>query len=114
MLVAARRDTYRRTTRKNNDTQGASYGPRAVQHSGGRLAIVTNQEDTSDTPCMEAANFLKLDGRRIGRDLELYVFMMKVSSDPYALATVIEEILMPIKRDLPDLVPQVRGPQVCT
>jgi len=65
------------------------------------LRIAFNEEDRTKDPQPEAAHFLKfnLDGdeRRMGRDLELYNFMSEVAGEQSALATLLEELVLPLK-----------------
>ena len=68
-----------------------------VKHSGGRIEEVKNEQDSSTDPCKDAQEFLKLDGKRLGRDLKLYDFMAEVATEPMALCHILEEILLPIK-----------------
>lgn len=75
----------------------------AVQHSGGRLRTAFNEEDDSEEFVGGSARFLKLDGKRLGRDIELYGFMGdKIQGWQQTLATFLGEILIPIKGGLPD------------
>lgn len=75
----------------------------AVQHSGGRLRLAFNEEDDSEEFVGGAARFLKLDGKRIGRDIELYGFMGDdIAGWQQTLAMFLEEILLPLKSVLPE------------
>lgn len=74
----------------------------AVQHSGGRLRIAHNEEDISKGADKEAAHFLKLDGRRLGRDVELYAWMMELQGDAATLADYIMEVLIPVEQAIPE------------
>lgn len=74
----------------------------AVQHSSGRLRLAFNEEDESEEFVGSAARFLKLDGKRLGRDIELYGFMGDaIAGWQETLAMFLEEILFPIKSKLP-------------
>ena len=73
----------------------------AVQHSGGRLRLAFNEEDESEDFVGGAARFLKLDGKRLGRDIELYGFMGDdIAGWQQTLAMFLEEILLPLKSEL--------------
>jgi hypothetical protein len=72
----------------------------AVKHAGGRLRVAHNEEDQTADPQPEAAHFLKLDGKRLGRDLELYAFMVKLAGAA-ALADFIAEVLIRLRGELP-------------
>lgn len=65
-----------------------------------QLRLVKNEEDDSDKQQLEAATFLKLNGKRLGRDLELYGFMIRIGAAETA-AQLLEEIVLPIKRVAP-------------
>lgn len=74
----------------------------AVQHSDGRLRLAFNEEDETEQFLASAQRFLKLDGKRIGRDLELYGFMGdNVIGWQQTLVIFLEEILLPLKGELP-------------
>lgn len=75
----------------------------AVQHSGGRLRLAFNEEDDSEEFVGGAARFLKLDGKRFGRDIELYGFMGDdIAGWQQTLAMFFEEIIFPLKSVLPE------------
>ncbi|MEK7520051.1 MAG: hypothetical protein AAB581_02305 [Patescibacteria group bacterium] len=75
----------------------------AVQHSGGRLRLAFNEEDESEEFIGSAARFLKLDGKRLSRDIELYGFMGDdIAGWQQTLAMFLEEVLFPIKSELPE------------
>jgi len=74
----------------------------AVSSSGGRLRLAFREEDDNDKPQREAAHFLKLDGKRLGRDIEVYQFMLVVMTPEDALPFLLEEILYPIAKILPE------------
>jgi len=73
----------------------------AITTADPQLRIVKNEEDDSDKPQREAATFVKLNGKRIGRDLELYNFMAEFESVPGVVARVLEELVLPIKKTAP-------------
>jgi hypothetical protein len=66
-----------------------------------RLKLVKNEQDDCDKEEMEAATFLKLDGKRLGRDLELYDFMASFMGHAGALANALEEIILPLQETSP-------------
>lgn len=68
----------------------------AVLHGADRLRIAHNEDDATTDTAGDAAHFLKLDGKRLGRDLELYAFMLKMMGAA-ALADFIGEIILPLK-----------------
>lgn len=75
----------------------------AVQHSGGRLCLAFNEEDDNEEFIAGAARFLKLDGKRLGRDIELYGFMGDdIAGWQQAFTMFLEEILLPLKSVLPE------------
>jgi len=82
----------------------------AVEHSGGRLRVAFKEGDQSDERRDEAAHFLKLDGRRIGRDIELYGFM---GEGPLGwqetLVMFLQEVLMPFANVLPESFDKAGG-----
>lgn len=74
----------------------------AVQHSDGRLRLAYNEKDESDEFTRGAGRFLKLDGKRIGRDIEQYGFFGdSVAGWGEALVMFLEEVLLPFKNGLP-------------
>ncbi|MFH1233679.1 MAG: hypothetical protein V1649_03460 [Patescibacteria group bacterium] len=75
----------------------------AVQYSGDHLRLAFNEEDGSEKFVSDAAHFLKLDGKRLGRDIELYGFMGdSIAGWQQTLAMFLEEILLPLKSMLPE------------
>src|SRR3989338_10240222 len=74
----------------------------AVQHSGGRLRLAFNEEDESEEFIGGAARFLKLDGKRLGRDIELYGFMGDdIVGWRQTLPVVLEGSIFSLKGELP-------------
>lgn len=65
------------------------------------LRIAFNEEDRTKDSQPEAAHFLKfnLDGdeRRMGRDLELYAFMMKTGGGGFMMSLLLEELVFPLQ-----------------
>lgn len=75
----------------------------AVQHSDGRLRLAFNEDDASEEFIGSAGRFLKLDGQRIGRDIELYGFLGDEIVDwQQTLVMFFEEIILPIRGVLPE------------
>jgi len=74
----------------------------AAHFSNGRLRVAYNEADGSRAFDGEASHFLKIDGTRLGRDIEMYGFM---GDGPVgwemALAMFLEEVLLQIKKGLP-------------
>jgi hypothetical protein len=66
---------------------------KAPQH----IRIVLHEKDDSTAVEPEAAHFIKLDGERMGRDLELYNFMATVGGTGLAAALLLEELILPLK-----------------
>jgi hypothetical protein len=69
------------------------------------VRLAHNEADDSDAPEMEAAHFLKIDGRRIGRDVEVYGLMARMLDAPHALVQFAEEIVLPLKAAAPETYP---------
>ncbi|MFA6340997.1 MAG: hypothetical protein WCX27_02010 [Candidatus Paceibacterota bacterium] len=75
----------------------------AVKQSGGRLRLAINEAD--DSPRYEggAENFLKLDEKRLGNDIEMYVFAVgNVEDWKKTLINFWEQNFLPIKDILPE------------
>ncbi len=75
----------------------------AVERSDGRLRIVYNEEAETEEFDDSAQRFLKLDDKRLGRDIELYDWM---GSDligwGQTLPTFLSEVLGQFAEDLPE------------
>jgi hypothetical protein len=65
--------------------------------SGGRVRLAFNEDDATDEKVADAAHFLKLDGRRIGRDVELYALMASVGGKQVMLADFLEGVVLPLQ-----------------
>lgn len=75
----------------------------AVQHSGGRLRVAHNERNTNRKKDKEAARFIKLDERRLGRDIDIYIFMgNKAMGWEQTLPTFLMEVILPLKKTLPE------------
>ncbi len=70
--------------------------------SGGRLRVVRNEADADGSHVPDAATFLKLDGVRLGRDLELYRFMADIQGWPATLADLAAEVVLPLRSPVPE------------
>jgi len=57
------------------------------------IELVCHEEDDSTAENKEAAHFLKYKGKRIGRDIEVYAFMGKISSEIEMLCDFLSEIV---------------------
>lgn len=69
-----------------------------VEHSEGRASMAYQEEDATADKALDAAHFIKVDGRRIGRDIELYGFMGdSLVGWERTLAQFLEEVLLPVK-----------------
>ena len=64
------------------------------QNTGMRL--VYNEEDDSTDVNKEAAHFLKCNGKRVGRDIELYALVGEIEGDIAMLCDFIIEVLFPL------------------
>lgn len=74
----------------------------AVRHSGGRLRLAKSEQDDSTKSEPEAGHFLKLDRKRLGRDIALYSFMGEFGGWEGILPMILEEILLPLRFTLPE------------
>jgi hypothetical protein len=74
----------------------------AVQHSNGLLRLAYNEEDEGDEFTGGAQRFLKLDGKRLGRDLELYGFMANIAGWERILVEFLLEVILPLKKASPE------------
>jgi hypothetical protein len=73
-----------------------------VEVSGGRLRLAHNEYDKSRKIAKDAAHFLKLDEKRLGRDIELYGFMgAEIMGWQEALVLFLEEVVLPLKNTVP-------------
>ena len=62
--------------------------------SDGRVSLVFGEKDDSSGSEPEAAHFLKLDGKRIGRDIELVMMLSRLSGPAYAASDFLESMLI--------------------
>ena len=66
------------------------------------LRVAHNEDDKTTVAVKDAAHFLKLNGQRLGRDIELYGFMgEKLEGWQAALARFLEEVVLPLKHAAP-------------
>lgn len=69
-----------------------------VAHSRGRASMAYQEEDTTADKALDAAHFIKVDGRRVGRDIEVYGFMGDGAGGWEAtLFRFFEEVLLPVR-----------------
>ncbi len=88
---------------KGNQAELLKIAEIAAQHSDGCLRLAFNEEDENEKFVGGAARFLKLNGKRLGRDIELYGFMGDdIIGWQQTIAMFLEEILLPIKSELPE------------
>lgn len=76
----------------------------AVEYSEGRLRLVHNEEDKSEDFVYVSGRFLKFEGERLGRDIEMYDFMGKIDEMggwTTVLPMFLEEVLLQFKEELP-------------
>ena len=66
-----------------------------------RLKVVHQEQPDSSEPDPDAETFLKYDGSRWGRDLELYASFLKIIEPRTLAATLLEEIFLPLKESSP-------------
>jgi hypothetical protein len=64
-----------------------------------RLRVAFQEEDESEAKAVDANRFLKLDGRRVGRDIKTYAFMAKLGNWETTLCDVFAEIFMPLQTE---------------
>ena len=75
-----------------------TLGELISDNSGGRARLAVQEEDETESKADDAAHFIKVDGKRVGRDLELYGFMGdKAIGWESTLADILLEVLIPIK-----------------
>lgn len=68
-----------------------------VEHSDGRAVLAFQEEDKTSDKVKDAAHFIKVDGKRICRDIEMYGFLGKVTGWEQTLAMFLEEVIFPVK-----------------
>lgn len=74
----------------------------AVEASEEKLSLVHNEEDETENLSYSSGRFLKLDGIRLGRDIEMYDFMGRsVMGWEATLPMFLEEILLRLQEELP-------------
>lgn len=72
-----------------------------------RLEVVSGEADETRDPEPEAHYFLKLDGKRTGRDFKVYGFMAKMGGEGAALADF-AGVLMAVKGEAAEAFEAVR------
>lgn len=69
-----------------------------VENSGGRARLAHQENDTTTGNVPDAAHFIKVDGKRVGRDIELYAFL---GAGPAGwqdtLVMFLQEVLIPVR-----------------
>jgi hypothetical protein len=76
-----------------------------AEASEGRLRIAIHEEDESEELDYSGGRFLKLDGKRLGRDIETYDFMgdiQEMGGWQAVLPMFLEEVLLQVQEDLPE------------
>jgi hypothetical protein len=69
-----------------------------VQHSDGRASLAFKEDDKTTEKVEDAAHFIKVDGKRICRDIEMYSFMGdELDEWGRVLAMFLEEVLLSVK-----------------
>lgn len=68
--------------------------------SGDRIHLVFGEKDSSGEEQDDAAHFLKMDGRRIGRDIEQFAMLSKITSIPFAAADFLA-VMLGVSASLP-------------
>ena len=68
----------------------------AVKHSGQKLRLAHNERDDSKDTDRGASHFIKLEEKRLGRDIEIYQIMSVVSPEN-SLVHFLTEVIYPIK-----------------
>lgn len=74
----------------------------AVEQSGGRLRLAQNEEDESEKTNINASHFLKLDGKRLGRDIKMYIFFGHRDNWHEAFNQFIIDLILPLAEILPE------------
>jgi len=74
----------------------------AIAHSNGRLVMVCGEKGGSDVHLMSADDFLELDGKRLGRNFNVYEFFSEVSGWGFLLTSILNEMILPLKDPLPE------------
>lgn len=70
-------------------------------YSDGRIRLVYEEQDESEDKDAQSAHFLKLDGRRLGRDIELYGMMSQVMCWEETFVMFFEEVILPLREHAP-------------
>ncbi|MHB8111583.1 MAG: hypothetical protein ACYDHW_16290 [Syntrophorhabdaceae bacterium] len=82
----------------------------SLTETDSRLKIVRAEQWDTIEPDTDAETFLKFDGKRWGRDLELYVSVIDLIGPRGVAATLLEEIIIPLKEPAP--VAYVKGIEI--
>lgn len=65
--------------------------------SRGEVRIAYQEEDQSTDEALTAHHFIKVNGKRLGRDIEVYAFMLKVVGPEQVLLELYEHWVLPLK-----------------
>lgn len=63
----------------------------------GNFTLSFKEEDETTEQQPEAGHFLKRDGKRYGRDMELYRFISNIGGDEGLLCMLLEELALPAR-----------------
>jgi len=75
-----------------------------INLSDGRLRLASAEKDDSNDPAFGVAHFLKLDGKRIGKDIEVYLFLGQcIAGWHSALDQFTKDMISPISGALPEI-----------
>jgi len=69
-----------------------------VDNSSGRARLAFNEKDDSKGKLETSAHFIKIDGRRVGRDIELYGCEAGLVDWEIVLTMFFEEVLLPVRK----------------
>lgn len=69
-----------------------------AQHSNGRIVMVFGEHDSLECDSTENAHFLKLDGARIGRDIQEYGILADEYGWQQTLTLFLDEIVVPLEK----------------
>lgn len=61
-----------------------------------RFRIAFNEADATNDLEIDAQHFLKMEGKRLGRDIKLYDFMAQVMGLGGALVHFLQEVVLPL------------------
>ncbi len=70
-----------------------------IDTSDNKIRMSFKEEVKTKQVDRAAAHFLKYNDERLGRDLEIYVFMDKVMGTAMMVVHLLQEIILPIKKE---------------